>query len=56
MQSVPGQNELPQTFETSADLLARAEWNVLRPRLLRPQSLAINDGKLYLLAIGCRRG
>ena len=36
VQSVPGQNELPQTFETSADLLARAEWNVLRPRLLRP--------------------
>lgn len=29
--SVPGQNEKPQTFETDADLDARAEWNVLKP-------------------------
>ncbi|AMY08402.1 baseplate wedge subunit [Luteitalea pratensis] len=56
VQSVPGQNELPQTFETNADLLARADWNVLRPRLLHPQTLAINGGKLYLLAIGVGAG
>lgn len=29
--SVPGQDEKPQTFETEADLDARAEWNALRP-------------------------
>ncbi len=33
VQSVPGQNQLPQTFETSADFNARAEWNALRPTL-----------------------
>jgi uncharacterized phage protein gp47/JayE len=32
VQSVPGQNETPQTFETSAALTARAEWNELKPR------------------------
>jgi hypothetical protein len=36
-QSVPGPGELPQSFETSADLYARAAWNLLRPRLTRPQ-------------------
>ena len=56
VQSVPGQDELPQTFETSADLLARADWNVLRPRLLHPQTLALHGGKLYLLAIGAGAG
>ncbi|HEX8655345.1 MAG TPA: baseplate J/gp47 family protein [Allosphingosinicella sp.] len=29
--SVPGQDEKPQTFETDAELDARAEWNALRP-------------------------
>jgi hypothetical protein len=36
-QSVPGPDELPQTFETAEDLYARAEWNTLQPRLTRPQ-------------------
>lgn len=36
--STPGPGELPQTFETAEDLYARAEWNVLLPRLTRPQS------------------
>ena len=31
VQSVPGQDELPQTFETSAELEASAAWNALRP-------------------------
>jgi predicted phage baseplate assembly protein len=38
VQSVPGPGELPQTFETSVDLKARAGWNNLRPRLSRPQT------------------
>ncbi len=36
-QSVPGPGELPQSFETSADLVARAAWNALQVRLTRPQ-------------------
>jgi len=32
VQSVPGQNEEPQTFETSAPLDARVEWNELKGR------------------------
>ena len=29
MQSVPAQGQSPQTFETSADILAKADWNAL---------------------------
>ena len=36
-QSIPGPDELPQTFETSEDLKARAKWNNLRPRMTQPQ-------------------
>ncbi|HEV7515384.1 MAG TPA: baseplate J/gp47 family protein, partial [Thermoanaerobaculia bacterium] len=36
-QSVPGPGELPQPFETSEDLQARAAWNRLQVRLTRPQ-------------------
>ena len=36
-QSVPGPGELPQPFETSQDLVARAVWNRLQVRLTRPQ-------------------
>jgi len=39
-QSVPGPGEQPQTFETVEPLLARAEWNALRPRTKQPQTLA----------------
>lgn len=41
IQSVPPQGKLPQVFETSAELLARAEWNALRPRLTRPADMAL---------------
>lgn len=37
-QSVPGPQELPQSFETAEDLMASASWNTLQPRLTRPQS------------------
>lgn len=39
-QSIPGPGELPQTFELSEDLKARARWNNLKPRMTRPQTLA----------------
>lgn len=51
VQSVPGQGQTPQTFETSTEIFTRAEWNALRPRLTRPQELAIRGGKLYALSI-----
>ncbi|MEP7270535.1 MAG: putative baseplate assembly protein [Acidobacteriota bacterium] len=51
VQSVPGQNELPQTFETSEPITARVEWNEIRPRLLRPQELALANGKLVLMGL-----
>ena len=38
--SVPRQNELPQTFETSEDLQAREEWNNLAPVMTGPPSIA----------------
>lgn len=37
IQSVPGQGEEAQTFETSESIEARADWNALRPRLLNRQ-------------------
>ncbi len=41
-QSLPGPGELPQSFETSEPLLARAAWNNLKPKLTRPQRLELN--------------
>jgi len=58
VQSVPSQGQLPQTFEISEEITARTQWNAMRPRMTRPQELAIieQDGnvaqnKLYLLGI-----
>ena len=40
VQSVPaGGDELPQTFETAAPIVAHRAWNALRPRLTAPQPL-----------------
>ena len=40
-QSLPGPGELPQSFETSDPLEARAEWNTLPPRLTRQPRIAL---------------
>ncbi len=56
-QSIPGPGELPQSFEISEDLKARATWNSLQPRITRPQtpaSIALGDGinaRIYLKGI-----
>ena len=56
-QSVPGPGELPQSFETSEDLKARAKWNNLKPRMTQPQtreSIWAGDGmhkRIYLKGI-----
>lgn len=48
VQSLPSQDELPQTFETGAEIEARAEWNELSPRQTRPQAPAFRDTQTYL--------
>ncbi len=42
-QSLPGPGELPQSFETSEKLIARPEWNILKPRLTRLQNFTLNE-------------
>ncbi len=42
-QSIPGADELPQTFETSEDLAARGVWNALKPRLSKPQEITLDN-------------
>ena len=48
VQSVPPQDQLPQMFETSTAITARAEWNALRPRLTWPQQLSTATNQVYL--------
>ncbi|MBL0220282.1 MAG: putative baseplate assembly protein [Myxococcales bacterium] len=43
VQSVPPQGKLPQVFETSAEIVARAGWNALLPRQSRPADMALLD-------------
>lgn len=54
-QSIPGPDELPQSFETSEDLKARAKWNNLKPRMTQPQTWGTicnqNDSRVYLKGI-----
>lgn len=40
-QSIPGTGQMPQFFETSADLVARDVWNDLGVRLTRPQIITL---------------
>ncbi len=55
--STPATGQQQQTFETSDNLTAQASWNLLQPRLTRPQTLisiatAVNGGPgIYLQGI-----
>ena len=40
VQSIPGPDEKPQTFETVERIEARPEWNAIKPRLTQPQILS----------------
>lgn len=53
VQSVPGPDELPQSFETGEDHKARAAWNRLVPRKTAPQQWAtiVASKKLYLKGV-----
>ena len=48
VQSVPGPDEQPQTFETIEAIEARVEWNAMVPQLTEPQTLRWDMGKLWL--------
>ncbi|HEX5503421.1 MAG TPA: hypothetical protein VFW96_12420, partial [Thermomicrobiales bacterium] len=51
VQSIPGQGQLPQTFETVEPLDARAAWNALRPRRAAAQRVRQGDTALYLRGV-----
>ena len=48
VQSIPGPDERPQTFETIEDLEALVAWNRLTPRLTAPRYPRDGDEDLYL--------
>lgn len=48
-QSVPGQDQPPQTFETIEAIEARPEWNAILPQLTEPQTLAWDMTELWLV-------
>jgi hypothetical protein len=48
VQSIPGQDELPQTFETVEKIEAKVEWNALRPRRRELKLPGFGDTTIYL--------
>ena len=48
VQSVPAQGQLPQVFETSADIQAKADWNALPVQTGVPWVPEIGDLSIYL--------
>jgi hypothetical protein len=48
VQSVPAQGQKPQTFQTSADILAKADWNALPVQTGKPWLPQTNEASAYL--------
>ena len=48
VQSIPGQDEMPQMFETTEKIWARRRWNGMRTKLTEPQALTSDSASLYL--------
>jgi hypothetical protein len=48
LQSVPAQGQTPQTFETSADIPAKPDWNALPVQRAQPWKPRSNDLHVYL--------
>jgi uncharacterized phage protein gp47/JayE len=48
VQSVPPQGQQPQTFETSADILAKPDWNKLQVQIGNPWAPQRNDTMVWL--------
>jgi hypothetical protein len=51
VQSIPGQDQLPQTFETVEAIEARTGWNGLRPQLTTEQEIDAGETQLYLKGV-----
>ncbi len=51
VQSMPGPDEKPQTFETVESIEARPEWNVLLPRMHEPNLPVFGDKVVYLQGV-----
>jgi predicted phage baseplate assembly protein len=51
VQSLPVQDQLPQSFEISDDLPARGAWNNLVPRLSRPQIVTSDASTVYVAGL-----
>ncbi len=51
VQSVPGHEETPQTFETIEKIEARVAWNAMRPKRTSPQHPAVMSSHLWLRGI-----
>jgi hypothetical protein len=51
VQSVPGPDEQPQTFETTVATAARVEWNAVPAQVSTLQQIGRNTHELYLLGI-----
>ena len=43
VKSVPGQGEKAQAFETEHDIIARPEWNEIKPRQFKPQEINLEN-------------
>ena len=52
VQSVPGQDEEPQTFETTQDIEARADWNAVPAQLTYAWSPKHGDLEVYIEGVG----
>jgi hypothetical protein len=48
VQSIPGPDEQPQTFETVEKIQARAEWNAMKPRQTEPQALSTTMSSIFI--------
>jgi Baseplate J-like protein len=51
VQSLPGQDELPQIFETVEEIEARPVWNALRARLTTPVTPALGTKEVFLRGV-----
>lgn len=49
--SIPAEDELPQTFESSEEFIAHVIWNNLKPRPNRPQKISTDTQQLYIKGI-----
>lgn len=51
LQSTPGQDELPQVFETDEDIHARLQWNAITPLPAQQQEILADMGSVMLSGI-----